>query len=734
MTVNTLARLGQAYGIFPRYHDVWGTLHDVSEATTRALLDAMGVGVASDEAVETALVAREAVEWRRRLAPFTVVRDDVPSSRIRLHVPASVPIERMHAGFVDEAGVRHSRSILATTRVDARVIDGESWHALDVEVAVALPAGYYAVVLGTGDDDVARSQLAVVPRRCYRQSALRAPAWGIAVQLYGVRSRRDWGIGDFTDLAQIVSRLGERGVGIVGVNPLHALFPHNPAHISPYSPSSRLFVNTLYVDVMAVADFADCAPARALVESPEFRARIARLRDSALVDYPGVARAKREVLELLYAAFRERHGGGRTRRARSFRAFKHERGEALTRHALFEAIQEHCFAQDSAIWGWPAWPERFRNPRSPAVAQFAETHAERVDFYAYLQWQADLQRTMLARQARDAGLAVGMYNDLAVSIDRGGAESWAYQDLYALGASVGAPPDAFNPAGQDWGLPPIVPSRLRDAGYAPFLAILRANMRHAGALRIDHVMALMRLFWIPPGGKPGDGAYVHYPFDDLVGLLALESHRNHCLVIGEDLGTVPDEVRRTLAEADVLSYRVLWFERDPAGGFKPPGAYPEAALATPSTHDLPTIAGWWEGHDIEVRSRLGLISSDEDRRRLQNERADEKRRLLRALHDAGFLSQVTDVEGEAGSGRLTPALMEAIAAYLAATPCVLDVLQLEDALLVRDQANLPGTVDAHPNWRRKLPLGIEDALTTETFRSLSAVMARARPAPRRSPE
>ncbi len=277
------------------------------------------------------------------------------------------------------------------------------------------------------------------------------------------------------------------------------------------------------------------------------------------------------------------------------------------------------------------------------------------------------------------------------------------------------------PTGQDWGLPPIVPSRLRAAGYAPFIATLRANMRHSGALRIDHVMGLMRLFWVPRGRTPAEGAYVHYPFDDLVGLLALESQRHRCLVIGEDLGTVPDDVRRTLAERDVLSYRVLMFERDGAGEFKPPEAYPEAALATASTHDLPTLAGWWEGHDIEVRAKLGMLGAEAAR--LQEERAEDRRRLLRALERAGVLPD-DPISATLSTPKLTAALAESIAAFLAATPSLIAVLQLEDVVLAREQANLPGTVDAHPNWRRKLPVTIET-------RSMASRSARSRGACRR---
>jgi (1->4)-alpha-D-glucan 1-alpha-D-glucosylmutase len=311
------------------------------------------------------------------------------------------------------------------------------------------------------------------------------------------------------------------------------------------------------------------------------------------------------------------------------------------------------------------------------------------------------------------------YNWTAMPIDRGGAESWANQQLYAVSASVGAPPDGFNPLGQDWGLPPIVPSRLAACGYAPFIATLRANMRHAGALRIDHVMGLMRLFWVPPQGRPADGAYVAYPLRDLVSLLALESHRHRCLVIGEDLGTVPDEVRAALSAADVLSYRVLLFERGDGGEFKPPSAYPEAALATASTHDLPTLAGWWRGRDIDVRRDLGLLSSGDQATQLHAERRDDRARLMRALERERLLPAGVDTDPDAVP-ELGPLLAEAIGAFLARAPSVLAIVQFEDALLASEQANLPGTTDSHPNWRRKLPATLDEAFADPRVRGLAA--------------
>jgi (1->4)-alpha-D-glucan 1-alpha-D-glucosylmutase len=286
------------------------------------------------------------------------------------------------------------------------------------------------------------------------------------------------------------------------------------------------------------------------------------------------------------------------------------------------------------VWGWPAWPAQYRDPDSPAVARFAQEHVAAIEFYLYLQWQAHLQLRAAAGAARAARLSIGLYVDLSVSVDRGGAESWANQSLYAESASIGAPPDGFTPLGQDWGLPPMIPARLRALGYAPFIETLRENMQHAGALRIDHVMGLMRLFWVPPGRPASDGTYVHYPFEDLLGLLALESRRNRCVVIGEDLGTVPDEVRSALAANDVLSYRVLLFERDAGQQFKPAAEYPERSLVTASTHDLPTLAGWWEATDIEARSRSGLIADDEARQEQHAERMLDRDRLLHAIGKA----------------------------------------------------------------------------------------------------
>jgi len=722
----SLRRLAAAHGIAAEYHDAWGHLHRAPDDVLRALLAAMRIDAASEPQIAAALAGIARTQCGQCLPPMTVVRAGERPWQLRVHLPARVAQGRLEWRVVaeDEAELRSPiRSISVRSGLpDERCV------AVELELDVALPTGYHDLELRANGASVAHGTLAVAPPACYRPSRLQdgGRAWGVALQLYGVRSARNWGIGDFSDLADVVAQCGAQGADVVGVNPLHALFPHNPAHASPYSPSSRIFVNVLYLDCEAIAEFGHCAKARERVASPPFQAALRALRAAPLVDYPGVAALKMPVLELLYAQAREDARTQATARWSAFDAFKTMGGEALRRQAIFDALQAHFFAGDRAVWGWPAWPAGYRDPAAPAITAFADAHAERIEFFAWLQWQADLQREAVAQRARSCGLAIGLYTDLAVSVDRGGAEAWAQQHLYAMTASVGAPPDVFNVAGQDWGLPPMIPQCLRDAAYAPFIATLRANMRSAGALRIDHVMGLLRLYWVPSGATPADGAYVRYPLADLLGLLALESERQRCLVIGEDLGTVPDEVRAALAANGVLSYRVLLFERDGAGNFNAPAQYPEAALATASTHDLPTLSGWWAGHDIALRASHGHLGAQADLDAQMAARIGDRGQLLAALDRAGLLPEGTPLDPRAVPA-LTPALGLALQQFLARTPSALLAVQPEDAFGVLEQANLPGTTTEHPNWRRKLPVALEEVAADGRLHAFAQRIAGERP-------
>ena len=393
--------------------------------------------------------------------------------------------------------------------------------------------------------------------RCYLPRDMRdGKIWALATQLYALRSRRNWGIGDFTDLASFARLAGQAGASAVGLNPLHALHPSNPAAASPYSPSSRLFLNVLYIDIERVPELAESPETEAAIADARFQERLASLRDTPLVDYPGVAAAKFEMLERLHHVFRANHGSRPyDRRMLSFRRFVRARGVALERLATYEALAEYFRARNPGAYGWWQWPTEYQRPNSAAVTAFAAEHGERINFYLYLQFLAHEQLSAAAASAREA--RVRLYCDLAVGVEVNGADAWSDPDAFAVEATLGAPPDPLNTQGQNWGLAPLSPRALTERAFEPFIALLRANMRYAGMLRIDHVMALRRAFWIPRGVSARNGAYIGYPMDDLLAVLACESGRNRCAVVGEDLGTVPDGFRERMQSARTLSSRAL---------------------------------------------------------------------------------------------------------------------------------------------------------------------------------
>ncbi|HKU70108.1 MAG TPA: 4-alpha-glucanotransferase, partial [Burkholderiales bacterium] len=726
MNDDALDRLCRVAGIAPGYSDIWGNTRVASDATRRALLAALGITAAENDTTRV-LEQEETRSWRRAAPPVVVCRENRLPYRITLTFPESA-VDETHAWRLSmESGASRNGEFRARQLelLESRFIAGERHVRVAFDWREALPAGYHRFILQPLAASAAATSLIVVPERCYLPPALRegGRAWGIAAQLYGLVSSRGWGMGDFTDLSLLAEQWGRRGADFIGVNPLHALYPHNPAHASPYSPSSRRFLNPLYLDVEAVEDLHECREARQELRSAAFQRQLQAARRSELVDYPAVARLKLPLLEQLYAHFVERHLRPGSARSRAFREFQSGEGAALRRHALYHALQQHFHDSDPGIWGFPAWPEAYRDPDSREVARFAETHAHRVEFYEYLQWQCDLQLGAVAARCRHLGMEVGLYTDIAVSIDSAGSDAWSGQRDYALGATLGAPPDEINREGQNWGLPPLHPGRLRDAAYAPFIATVRAGMRHAGAVRIDHVMGLYRLFWIPHGGSAADGAYVHYPFEDLLGVLALESQRNRCMVIGEDLGTVPDEVRDGLARTGVLSYRLLLFERDTAGHFRPPRDYPVEALVTATTHDLPTLAGYWDGGDLRLQHSLKRLS-DADLAVHTAVRAEDRARIEDALVREHLLPQA--MRG-AVTGKLAEAGALAIQAFLARTPARLQSVQLEDVFGIADQTNLPGSTEEHPNWRRKLPIPLERMQEDARMTSLAATLSRERP-------
>ena len=632
--MSALDQLAGRMGIEPEFKDATGRVRRTGPKVSRALLNAMGLAAEDAVSAKAMLSELERMEADRPLPPVMVVPESIAPLAIPLTLPRGTDAVRWSVteedgssreGEVAFARLEPQRSRKASPTVECR------------QLMIPAPAklGYHRLRIEAPGLDPAEMRLIVVPRRCYVPEGLadQTPIWGISLQLYLLRSKHNWGIGDFGDLKRFAEVAADLGASVIGLNPLHAMFLDAPESASPYSPASRLFLNVLFIEVLAVPEFSSAEGVRAMTEAPDFMRDLARCRDAPLVDYQAVARLKLPVLRALFAAFRADADSGRSR---AFEDFRRRQGDALERFCRFQALREYFAAQVSRRADWRNWPKEYQDPGSASVARFAEQHRERIDFLAWMQWVADQQLAEAAEAARTRGMTIGIYRDLAVGADSAGAETWAHPNLVVSRARVGAPPDILNPAGQDWGLPPFNPHALRNEAYSGFIDLVRANMRHAGGLRIDHVMGLQHLYWIPAGCAPSEGAYVSYAMDDLIGILALESRRHRCLVVGEDLGTVPEGFRERMEAAGILSYRVLFFEFDTEGTFLQPQDYPPLALATPGSHDLATLRGWWEANDIELKSRHGLYpGADEERHQLE-QRAKERVALLHALEVAGL--------------------------------------------------------------------------------------------------
>ncbi|NNU43188.1 4-alpha-glucanotransferase [Ramlibacter sp. B156] len=697
----SIAEQARRLGVADRYHGFWGKEEIVSEAVLERAVQAMsgdGHGAPPQHfGLPVVQVAREGesavVRWSSH---------DSGGARWRL--------------VVEDKGFEVASGELQRSYQEAAIV-----------LPPALAAGYYRLTL-EGAPAHEHCRLIVAPRHCHVAPALQQGErwWGCTIQLYALRSSRDWGIGDFGDLRRLCDAAAHQGASFIGLSPLHALFPHNPAAASPYSPSSRKALNPIYLDVQTLVDLGGCEEAVQKVQSEGFQERLQALREAEMVDYEGVAQAKLEVLRILWRHFEQHELDKDRSRGAHFLAYMREREQTIGRHALFEALQDHLFAQDPNVWGWPAWPEEYRDPSGPAVKAFQERSTSAVRFRFWLQWLSEVQLESCQRYARTRGMGIGLYCDLAVGVNGGGAETWVEHELFALGMHAGAPPDPLAPTGQDWGLPPWSPQRLRQARYQPFIDTLRANMRHCGALRLDHVMALMRLYWTGPDG----GTYVEYPLEELMGVLALESQRHQCMVIGEDLGNVAPRMRDAMREGNLLSYRPLLFEREEDGGFRRPSQWQPKALAVVSTHDLPTLRGFWMGEDIELAGKLELYPDQAAHEGQVLNRAQDRARLLLALQREDLLPEGTTVQPTSLPDATQP-LVDAVYAFLARTPCWLVGVQLEDVTGQMLQVNVPGTTeDRFPNWRRKLSVTVEGLGSDARWASLAAVLRAERSGPK----
>ncbi|MFS8932600.1 4-alpha-glucanotransferase [Cupriavidus taiwanensis] len=743
-----LQALALRAGLQPHWTDAWDQPREVGDAALRRVLEGLGLPCGSPGQCAASHAWLAADDAAHALPPLLTAERGQP---VAVPWPHTAPHRAYRVTLEDGA-------IIAGTAVR-----GAGAGATLMQLPAIDVCGYHRLDLGD-----AHATLAVAPRRCYgvadalrhagrakesNGEGARTPPWGLAVQLYSLRRGAPCGMGDLTALAEGCASAARAGADAIAINPLHAPFAALPERYSPYAPSSRLFLNPLYADPATVFGQAAVDAAIAGLGAGD---TLQALDARGEIDWIALAPLRYAILRWLW----QRRETLLPRAALDgYAAFRARGGTALHAHACYEAIQA-CRRGDSANGNnqqaapdWRCWPVTLRSPAAAAVAAFAQANADEVAFHAFLQWLADDGLARAQRAARDAGMAIGIIRDLAVGADPGGSQAWTRQPETLAGFHAGAPPDLYNPLGQDWGVAVFSPRGLRRHGYAAFLEMLRANLSHAGGLRIDHVLGLARMWLVPAGAPASDGAYLRYPLQDLLRLVALESWRHRAIIIGENLGTVPPELNAALSARGVLGIDVLWFQReaqaqdiaqdqaqdeateaagDPAGqeaepaAFLPPQDWPADAVATTTTHDLPTVAGWWAGQDLAWRDRLQLLAPGETLAQAQAGRARERGALWQALCDAGLCRGTVPAPDHAP--------LDAVLAWLGTARTAMRLLPVEDLLGLAEQPNLPGTTSGHPNWQRRLDTEVRAWFGTPALRARADAWRGIRPGARHPPE
>jgi (1->4)-alpha-D-glucan 1-alpha-D-glucosylmutase len=712
---DALKALATAYGLELGFTDAFGKPQETSAYALRKVLNALGVGPCDTElACQQRLKEWKLAQWKPVLPAMAVLRQGEPALlRVQLDFMPRQPLQF-------ELTLEHGETLQGDlpftplNKVDEYATEKQSlfskaqlFTAWEWTLPENVPTGYHTVQLTYKGDVLHRGKLAMAPRTAYVPEGVKqGQVWGVASQAYSLRSETNYGMGDTQDLHTLVEMFGNVGAGAIGLNPMHELFPHNSTEFSPYSPNSRNYLNTLYIHPQNSVDFQNSPEAQAALH--EEQGQIQENREKHLVDYATTMKLKRPVFQAMFKRFVKQELMANTERAKAFQTYCETQGEALVKLAQYEALAEDFYQRDESMWGWPVWPEAFRNLGGVEVKSACVRLQERIRYFMYLQFVMDEQMLALKKHCQEKNMPIGLYMDLAVGTNMGGADVWMNPSLYSVNASVGCPPDLFNQLGQNWGLPPMKPDVLKAQGYEAFITLLRSNMRHAGALRIDHALALFRTYWIPPGETGQNGAYVRYPAADLLGLIALESQRQECLIIGEDLGTVPEWVRETLLSWNIFSYRIFYFERGEGARYMYPEEYPKNALVTISTHDLPTLQSFWQGKDITLRRELDLFPTEESYLAECEARPSERQHLLDALIHQGLVPEGYSHNQADYPEALPEPLCKAVDTFLARTPSRLRMVQLEDILELTSQVNMPGTVNEHPNWRRKLPVTLQE--------------------------
>lgn len=675
LDAHKLDRLLHSYGIAAEFIEFSGNVVRIPLENRLHILRTMGAEVSTPEQLDCILDKRDAADRSRWLPPVVVLNEG-----------ESIPT-------LADAALSWRLAL-----EDGSEFGSPEPSATGKKSLGGLPPGYHQLELFDGK--VKQDSLIIVaPRQTWQPECLqdKRKLWGLSVQLYSVRTAANWGMGDFADLLQLVTLAAAKKAAFLLLNPLHALDLRYPDNASPYSPSDRRFLNPLYIAPALCEEF-HAQTVQARLTSDGFQLELALLRTTDFVDYTGVHSLKLDILARMYSAFRTGHAATPGPREHRFRAFVDRSGEELE---LFGAQQAALFAASDGALG-------------------------AVDFHMWLQWVAQEQLDNCQQAALNAGMTLGLVRDLAVGSSIDGGEVQGNPGLFCLHARIGAPPDNFNPEGQNWGLPPLLPEQLQTSGFTHFISLLRANMRSCGALRIDHVMSLMRLWWCPDDGSNASGAYVHYPVEALFAILRLESVRNRCMVIGEDLGVVPPEIRRFLDEGRLYSNAVFYFEKVDTWHFRKPEHYKEMALAMIANHDVPPLAAWWNGGDLVLRRRIGMIASDAKLHSEQEHRNGEKGQLLQWLAEQGLLPVAWQ---DRNTGRdLDSTLRLALVSGCARVSSKLLSLQLDDLAGADTPVNIPGTSTEYPNWRRKIPVALEAIFANTDAQALLQAMTEARTA------
>jgi 4-alpha-glucanotransferase len=713
-----IRQLAALAGLQDSYVHAQGHTEVIGLDKQQAILEAMGFDLSSESAIQQHIQQLTEQPWLEVLAPVNVCQQGEPLP-IRLQQLRHNALSdwQWQISTEDQQQLSGSLSVTASDISSHRHTSQGEVLSADLVLDISLPLGYHQLILRSGTQQYSQ-QLIITPARCFQlhDKAVLHKTFGPALQLYAVRTARNWGIGDFLDLQQMIAPLAAQDVDFIGLNPLHALYPELPQDCSPYSPNSRLWLNTDYVALEQVAEYQHCIAAQQLFASEDFQQQLQQVRAASDVDYVGVAALKKAIATLLFQQFKQQHLQKNTARATLYQQFVRHSGDSLRQLAIHQVLQGKLFAQNSDMAAWQNFPPELRDPNGSAVAEFARKHSDAIELQLYLQWQAQLQLAEVKRLCQQHGMAIGLYCDVAVGTSRSSAESWGAPEDYLLDLSVGAPADIMAPKGQNWGLLAYNPHTLRQKAYQPFIQLLQANMRYAGALRLDHVMALLRLWCCPLGADATAGAYIRFPAADLFAILALESQRNSCVVIGEDLGTVPVEISQLLAQYQVLSYRVFMLEQKAGSYDYAAQTYPELALATVTTHDMPTLVGYWQQHDLALRHKLDLFPTAAVADSLHQLRTDEMQLMRQRL-------QLPNKDYNADD---YATLVRASHIFTASQPAKLFAFQLEDLLLMATPVNIPGTSTEYPNWRRKLVQNIEEMLERDDVMALVSEIRAAR--------